>query len=149
MYLTGVLYALLTIGVVRVYHCPWPSVISRLAESTAPVCFIIHSLYLLLINCDRTVTAYLSAFFSLPVTTSLGEKLTHEEVVARLDDETVSYENELGIQGYFAETFRISIKVEREKYEDAIRWMKDLIYGAEFDATRYHQPGINNSFHLH
>ncbi|EJD03900.1 uncharacterized protein FOMMEDRAFT_19228 [Fomitiporia mediterranea MF3/22] len=82
------------------------------------------------------VTAYLSAFFSLPITTSTGEQLTHEEVVARLDDETVSYENELGMQAYFAETLRVSISVEKDKYEAAVRWMKDLIYGADFDISR-------------
>lgn len=85
----------------------------------------------------RLITAYLSSFFSLPVTTSNGERLSHEEVVARLDEETVSYENELGMQGYFAETFRVSINVEKEKYEAAVRWMKDLIYGAEFDVSRF------------
>ncbi|KAI5124638.1 hypothetical protein M0805_004247 [Coniferiporia weirii] len=82
------------------------------------------------------ITAYLSAFFSLPVTTSSGERLSHEQVVAKLDDETVSYETELGMQNYFAENFRVSIKVEKEKYEAAVRWMKDLIYGAEFDLSR-------------
>ena len=36
--------------------------------------------------------------------------------------------------------FRVSIKVEKEKYETAVRWMKDLIYGADFDVTRYEKP---------
>ena len=57
-----------------------------------------------------------------------------------MDDETVSYESELGIRGYFEEMFRVSIKVEKEKYETAVRWMKDLIYGADFDVTRYENP---------
>ncbi|THH10161.1 hypothetical protein EW145_g1526 [Phellinidium pouzarii] len=82
------------------------------------------------------ITAYLSAFFSLPITTSTGEQLSHEKVVIKLDDETVSYESELGMLGYFSENFRVSIKVEGEKYEAAVRWMKDLIYGAEFDLSR-------------
>ncbi|KAL5495204.1 hypothetical protein ACEPAI_667 [Sanghuangporus weigelae] len=82
------------------------------------------------------VTIYLSSLFSLPVTTSTGEQLSHEEVVARLDEETVSYESELGMQSNFAENFRVSINVEKEKYEAGVRWMRDLIYGSKFDVTR-------------
>lgn len=84
----------------------------------------------------RLGTAYLSAFFALPVTLSTGERLDHEEVVHKLEDETVSYEAELGVSGYFAETVRISIKVETDKYETAVRWIKDLVYGSEFDPSR-------------
>ncbi|KAH8114464.1 Metalloenzyme, LuxS/M16 peptidase-like protein [Phellopilus nigrolimitatus] len=76
---------------------------------------------------------YMSSFFSLPVTTSFGERLTHEEVVARLNNETVSYGNYLGIQGNFTETFCVSIETEKSMYEAAVRWMKDLLYNAEFD----------------
>lgn len=82
------------------------------------------------------VTAYLSSFFSLPVETSTGESLTFEQVVDRLDDETVSYEANLGVGSYFTENFRASIKVEKEKYEEAVRWLKDLIYGSKFDLAR-------------
>ncbi|KLO20262.1 hypothetical protein SCHPADRAFT_817077 [Schizopora paradoxa] len=82
------------------------------------------------------VTVYLSAFFQLPVQCSDGKKLSYEQVVAKLDDDTVSYETELGVQMYFAETFRISIKAETRMYEKTVRWVKDLIYGAEFDIAR-------------
>ena len=83
------------------------------------------------------VTCYLSAFFTLPVETSTGESLTFEQVVDRLDDETVSYEANLGVGSYFAENFRASIKVEKERYEEAVMWLKDLIYGSKFDLARY------------
>ncbi|KAJ7038105.1 Metalloenzyme, LuxS/M16 peptidase-like protein [Mycena alexandri] len=65
-----------------------------------------------------------------------GERLTHEDVVNKLDNETVSYEVGLGLSNSFAETFRISIKVEIAQYETAIAWLKDLMYGAEFDKER-------------
>lgn len=65
-----------------------------------------------------------------------GERLTHEDVVNKLDNETVSYEVGLGLSNSFAETFRISIKVETAHYETAIAWLKDLMYGAEFDKER-------------
>ncbi|KAG6829386.1 hypothetical protein H0H92_004654 [Tricholoma furcatifolium] len=65
-----------------------------------------------------------------------GERLTHEEVVNKLDDETVSYEVGLGLSNSFTDTFRISIKVETARYGIAVAWLRDLIYGAEFDKDR-------------
>jgi hypothetical protein len=82
----------------------------------------------------------MSAFFALPVVRQSGERLTHEDVVNKLDNETVSYEVGLGISSAFAETLRITIKVETAQYETAIAWLKDLMYGAEFDKERYVSP---------
>ncbi|KAH0590626.1 hypothetical protein H2248_000757 [Termitomyces sp. 'cryptogamus'] len=82
------------------------------------------------------ISAYLSAFFSLGLKRASGEHLTHEEVINKLDDETVSYEVGLGLANSFTDTFRVSIKVETARYETAIAWLKDLIYGAEFDKDR-------------
>ncbi|KAL1951615.1 hypothetical protein VTO73DRAFT_764 [Trametes versicolor] len=82
------------------------------------------------------MSTYLSAFFSLPVNRSTGEKLNHEEVVHRLDSDTVSYEVALGVNSVFTETARVSIKVETAQYEHAIAWLKDLVYGSEFDKDR-------------
>lgn len=82
------------------------------------------------------MSAYLSAFFSLPVQRESGVKLTHEEVVNQLDNETVSYEIGLGVSNCFTDTFRVSIKVETALYEKAVAWLKDLVYGAEFDQER-------------
>lgn len=36
----------------------------------------------------------------------------------------------------FSQTLRISMRVELDKYETAIAWMRDLIYGSEFDKER-------------
>lgn len=83
------------------------------------------------------MSAYLSSFFSLPVQRQSGIRLSHEEVINQLDNETVSYETGLGISGSFSETFRISIKVETAQYENAIAWLKDLVYGAEFNEERF------------
>lgn len=84
----------------------------------------------------RHVQTYLSAFFSLPIVRGNGEKLTHEEVINRLDDETVSYDVGLGVSGAFAETLRVSIKVETAAYETAVAWLRDLVYGAVFTKER-------------
>ncbi|KAF8216136.1 Metalloenzyme, LuxS/M16 peptidase-like protein [Mycena galopus ATCC 62051] len=82
------------------------------------------------------ISTYMSAFFALPVVRQSGERLTHEDVVNKLDNETVSYEVGLGVSNSFAETFRVSLKVETAHYETAIAWLKDLMYGAEFDKER-------------
>lgn len=63
--------------------------------------------------------------------------LSHEEVVNQLDNETVSYTVGLGISNSFTDIFRVSIKVETAHYETAIAWLKDLVYGADFNRDRY------------
>lgn len=54
----------------------------------------------------------------------------------QLDNDTVSYEVSLGVNGAFSETLRVTIKVEVGNYESAISWLKDLIYGSEFAKDR-------------
>ncbi|KIL70742.1 hypothetical protein M378DRAFT_6664 [Amanita muscaria Koide BX008] len=82
------------------------------------------------------ISTYLTAFFSLPVIRQSGERLTHEEVINKLDNETVSYDAGLGLSGTSTDSFRISISVEVAKYETAISWLRDLVYGAQFDRER-------------
>lgn len=65
-----------------------------------------------------------------------GERLTHEEVINQLENETVSYEVGTGIGGAFTELFRVSLKVETALYETAVSWLKDLLYHSEFDKER-------------
>ena len=63
--------------------------------------------------------------------------LSHEEVVNQLDNETVSYTVELGVSHSFTDILRVSIEVEIAHYETAIAWLKDLVYGADFNKDRY------------
>jgi len=65
-----------------------------------------------------------------------GERLSHEEVVDQLDDQTVSYDVNVGVSGRFAETLRVTIRVEVAKYELAVAWLRDLLYGSEFAKER-------------
>lgn len=85
----------------------------------------------------RYVQPYLGSFFSLPVKRQSGERLSHEEVVDQLDEQTVLYEVNLGTSGMFAETLRVTIRVEVAKYELAVAWLRDLLYGSEFTKERY------------
>jgi hypothetical protein len=80
---------------------------------------------------------YLGAFFSLPVKRQSGERLSHEEVVDQLDEQTVFYEVDTGTSGIFTETLCVSIRVEVAKYELAVAWLRDLLYGSEFTKERY------------
>ena len=66
-----------------------------------------------------------------------GERLSHEEVVDQLDEQTVFYEIGLGTPGMFTETLRVAIRVEVAKYELAVAWLRDLLYGSEFSKERY------------
>ncbi|CAL1695482.1 unnamed protein product [Somion occarium] len=84
----------------------------------------------------KYILTYLSAFFSLPVTRASGEHLSHEEVVHKLDDDTVHYQASLGVNDIFSETLRVGIKVNAANYETAIAWLRDLIYGGEFTKER-------------
>ncbi|KAH6917298.1 cytoplasmic protein [Coprinopsis sp. MPI-PUGE-AT-0042] len=81
------------------------------------------------------MSTYVSSFFNLPVNRS-GERLSHEDVINRLEDETVSYEAGTGLSGSFPDLFRVSIKVEKAKYETAISWLNDLLYNSEFNKER-------------
>ena len=68
---------------------------------------------------------------------STGSRLTHEEVIKGLENETVSYEASLGLGGYSTELVRISLEVEVEQYERAVTWLSDLIFRSEFDKDRW------------
>ena len=57
-------------------------------------------------------------------------------MINKLQDETVSYESNLGFYTQFAENLRISIEVETEFYKQAVAWLHDLVYGAKFDVER-------------
>ena len=63
--------------------------------------------------------------------------LSHEEVVNQLDNETVAYTVGLGVSNSFTDILCVSIQVETAHYETAIAWLKDLVYGADFDRDRY------------
>jgi hypothetical protein len=63
--------------------------------------------------------------------------LTHEEVITKLQDETVSYENNLGFVDCFGELAWICLKVEVAQYEKAVAWLSDLVFRSEFNTERY------------
>ena len=42
----------------------------------------------------------------------------------------------MGTGNVFEELLRVSIKVEKDRYETAVLWLRDLFYGSEFDKER-------------
>ena len=57
-------------------------------------------------------------------------------MINKLQDETVSYQSDLGFYTQFAESLRISIEVETDYYKQAVAWLHDLVCGAKFDVER-------------
>ncbi|KAF8337466.1 Metalloenzyme, LuxS/M16 peptidase-like protein [Cantharellus anzutake] len=82
------------------------------------------------------ISAYLSSFFMLPIIRSDGTRVSHEEVVRQLEDDTVSYGISLGYEGYFQELVRCSIKLETSQYSTGIAWLRDLLFCSEYDVER-------------
>lgn len=61
--------------------------------------------------------------------------MTFEEVVKALDAETLSYSIEIGSP--LQEGISLRIKVSKEKYEVAIAWLSDLLFGSHFSIERF------------
>ncbi|KAK4699612.1 presequence protease, partial [Phenoliferia sp. Uapishka_3] len=77
---------------------------------------------------------YLDTFFSLPVTRADGTTLGFEEVVAKLDAETLSYS--IDINSPLQEGITLKIKVAKENYGVAVAWARDLLLGSHFSVDR-------------
>jgi hypothetical protein len=85
---------------------------------------------------------YTNAFCSLPVQRQSGEYLSFEVVVDRLYKDTVKYSAYCSF-----ECLRVSITVETAMYELAVAWLRDLVYGSEFNIERSVIPFIRMSVH--
>ncbi|CAG8543440.1 8472_t:CDS:10 [Ambispora gerdemannii] len=79
---------------------------------------------------------YLDSFYSLPLIRPDGTRLTYEEVIKELNEDTVSYLCGLGAGGSFEDLLCFSIKVEANKYAKAIEFLRDLLWHTEFAVDR-------------
>lgn len=79
---------------------------------------------------------YQLTIYNLPLTKEDGTRLTYEEVLNALDKDTVSYSSGFGIDSAFGELLRMSIKVEANKYDIGIAWLRDTLFQSEFTAER-------------
>ena len=78
---------------------------------------------------------YLDNLFNSPVTRD-GKRIEFEQVIMDLEKDTISYGFEAGNGIGNPEVLVLRMVVEAEKYEVAIRWLKNLLWDAIFDLTR-------------
>nr|KAG5705771.1 hypothetical protein BaRGS_027430 [Batillaria attramentaria] len=71
-----------------------------------------------------------------------GEVIPHERVIAELEKDTLYTDSGLGIPpgcfqcGDFPHFLVTEVKVEEEKYEQGVKWLRDVLYGTQFTADR-------------
>jgi len=62
-----------------------------------------------------------------------GVRIEFEQVVAELEKDTVDYDIGRATCMDVPESIRIGIRVEPEKYELAIKWLRELMWDSVFD----------------
>lgn len=78
---------------------------------------------------------YLDNLFNSPITRE-GTRVEFEQVIMDLEKDTISYGIEAGSGVGNPEVLIVRMVVEAEKYEVAVRWLKDLLWNGIFDLTR-------------
>ena len=72
----------------------------------------------------------------------MSELIPHERVIAELEKDTQSTDTGLGLPpgcfqcGHFPQLLVVEVKVEEEKYERGVQWLRDVLYGTQFTAER-------------
>ena len=78
------------------------------------------------------LAVYLENFFNTPVVRD-GVRIEFEQVVAELEKDTVDYDIGSAVYMDAAENIRINLRIEPEKYEVAIKWLRELMWDSVFD----------------
>ena len=78
------------------------------------------------------LAVYLENFFNTPVMRD-GVRIEFEQVVAELEKDTVGYSIGLASGMDAPESIRISFRIEPEKYEVVIKWLRELMWDSVFD----------------
>ncbi|KAA8906288.1 Metalloenzyme, LuxS/M16 peptidase-like protein [Sphaerosporella brunnea] len=78
---------------------------------------------------------YWELFFDLPLMMD-GKRVEYEQVVSLLEKDTVNYGISSGAYVDMPEGVRIRLQIEPEKYADAIKWLKMLLWDSIFDQKR-------------
>lgn len=81
------------------------------------------------------LAVFTEAFFDLPIRRD-GRTINFEQVVVELEKDTVGYTMESGRNLGNSEMLRISFQVEKEKYNTAISWIRELCWESIFDVER-------------
>lgn len=78
---------------------------------------------------------YMDNFFNTPMLRD-GKKIDFEQMIMELERDTVDYGMDSGQLIGNPETITIKLQVEVEKYQTAIKWLRDLIFSSIFDIKR-------------
>ena len=78
---------------------------------------------------------YLGNFFTTPVMRN-GKRVEFEDVVKDLDKDTVGYGFSAAAKLGNSEVLNLGLQIEADKYDIAIRWVKDLLWNSIFDTER-------------
>lgn len=79
---------------------------------------------------------YMDTLFASPIRLDDGEYINHDEVVQKLDLDIISGDATLGFQGSFREYIVMTIKVEANKFEAGVDWLRLLMWNIEFTHDR-------------
>ena len=79
------------------------------------------------------ITLYIMNFFATPVMLD-GQKTAFEDVVVRLERDTVAFELDSGPAN--GELLQITFQVEAEKYSAAIEWLRVMLFDAIIEEDR-------------
>jgi len=80
-------------------------------------------------------------FFELPMVKD-GAVVPYEEVVMQLEADTLSYQADVGEGGgrfapsSYSSLFTIQLKMENEKYETGVQWIKDVMFNTKYEVDR-------------
>ncbi|KAJ8921035.1 hypothetical protein NQ315_015831 [Exocentrus adspersus] len=85
----------------------------------------------------------LESLLELPIERD-GKIIPYEDVVAQLNDDTVSSSTSIGLLGgkamfrcgSYSQTCTVTLQVEASKYEIGLRWLRELLYKTVFTAER-------------
>lgn len=80
------------------------------------------------------LSLYLQNFFNTPIMRD-GQKVEFEKVVTSLEKDTIDYTIGSGKRFGNWEVVQITFRVEPEKYEVAIQWLKEMLWTSVFDET--------------
>ena len=94
---------------------------------------LLVSTELIPIDLRPLLSIYMETFFNLPMVRD-GRRLEFEQIVMELDRDTVNYSIDQGLGN--SEAIKLSIQVEVDHYDTAIRWLRDLMFSSIFDLER-------------
>ncbi|KAK6619201.1 hypothetical protein RUM44_003583 [Polyplax serrata] len=129
---------------------------NRINFSKAPVYMHVDDLktnfvYMLLIMNTESLSKELRPYLLLYLESILespiqrGDKLIdHEEIVAQLEADTISVSTKIGMEsickrfscGSYCHSASLALQVEPRKYEDGIKWIRELLFNTVFTKER-------------